>query len=435
MKTKLKSAPFYVLIFIVVSSCSLLFTGISTVFDALPEIDNLDIAQPTDQGEKEVFFLDNTIIVYQGFACAKSDRDGVERVLRLQGLRDDLPDFVNKAAVFASGWNLEYIDDDEHILGLGSGIANVKYEARSNSISWDAFGAIADDDFKDGYNWCYSYTVVAWNNQELAIDVDQNDIGNLLPTGIIKNGGKNVLRQMEFHADYLNDPTAILPRGFALGFENGGDEHLLQFGSEIDFEEDMTGPILEWNSNLIFRDNDTKQQFQATELVSALAGPDVNIMNQPFILEQWDDDDSGFTSTPQGSRTFTIEDIPYEIAIPILTGWNIHYPDDQHVREIGIQIEDFSYELVNEKDPGVLTYTLSSVLRDNDSSPKFFEDHKITLLVMKPLRDSGGPATITAPDDNVLINPATVVTLVSEVDAGPDLDKDRHQLHSPMSPP
>lgn len=54
---------------------------------------------------------------------------------------------------------------------------------------------------------------------------------------------------------------------------------------------------------------------------------------------------SGFTisvvSGPPMPRHIVVGNIPYEYAVPKLTGWNVGYTaSDQHVKEIGIWIEE-----------------------------------------------------------------------------------------------
>ena len=68
-------------------------------------------------------------------------------------------------------------------------------------------------------------------------------------------------------------------------------------------------------------------------------------------------------------------------AIPVLAGWDLSYlTDDQHVKNIGIWIDDFHYDIDPNTLSGTLRYKLSSVLSDDDNWPDFLSRHKVTIL-------------------------------------------------------
>ena len=81
----------------------------------------------------------------------------------------------------------------------------------------------------------------------------------------------------------------------------------------------------------------------------------------------------------------------------MLTGWELEYGcDDEHVTEMGIWIENWSYDLGPQG--GTLRYTVSSVLRDKDSDPEHTRTKKVTILglgpiggVKNPIAGPGGP--------------------------------------------
>jgi hypothetical protein len=82
---------------------------------------------------------------------------------------------------------------------------------------------------------------------------------------------------------------------------------------------------------------------------------------------------------------FVIENIPFQFAIPMLTGWDLQYAcSDQHVKEIGIWIDRWKYEPPSGGVGGRLRYTVGSVLRDDDNNPDYAHNHKITILGLKP---------------------------------------------------
>lgn len=99
------------------------------------------------------------------------------------------------------------------------------------------------------------------------------------------------------------------------------------------------------------------------------------------------------------TEDFVIENTPFEYAIPMLTGWELNYPSscgDQHVKEIGIWIDEIHYDKNPGSPVGTLRYKLSSVLSDDDKFPAHKSNHKITVLGLKPT--SGGITSQHAPD-------------------------------------
>ena len=65
----------------------------------------------------------------------------------------------------------------------------------------------------------------------------------------------------------------------------------------------------------------------------------------------------------------------------MLTGWDLTYGcDDEHVADVGVWLEDFSYEKAPDAPTGTLRYTLGSVLRDKDRDPYHAIRHKVDIL-------------------------------------------------------
>jgi hypothetical protein len=154
--------------------------------------------------------------------------------------------------------------------------------------------------------------------------------------------------------------------------------------------------FVSWNTYTILKDNDTKRDYAFGEVVSALGGQDVGVVQPPFSIlpsdsaSTWD-----FCSTqdspPVRTEDVLIENIPYEFAIPMLTGWDLEYAcSDQHVKEVGIWIESWTYVPPAGGTGGKLRYKLASVLRDNDNNPDFIHSHKVTILGFKPVIGAGG---------------------------------------------
>jgi hypothetical protein len=64
------------------------------------------------------------------------------------------------------------------------------------------------------------------------------------------------------------------------------------------------------------------------------------------------------------AQDVVIENIPFDYAIPMLTGWEVGYwTDDQHVKDLGVWIDEWSYSVgVTE---GTLRYTTRSLSWDS----------------------------------------------------------------------
>ncbi len=303
-------------------------------------------------------------------------------------------------------------------------------------------GILRDDGGEEGYGWSYYYTVIAWNDAALNLLVNHDDANDFCKGGT--GGSDNFYSApnwagitkpttaLSSFSSFLQNPdfppsgtVAILPRGF--GFSLCGDDDLLQMAYNLDHSEtlveygkkyqkafeDVPAPLptpfssadsrfVSWNTYTIFKDNSGRRDYDFGEMVSALGGNDVEVLQPPFsILPR--EDLGGDACIPQddlhyvNTEDFVIENVPFEYAIPMLTGWELRYDcGDENVKAIGIWIDKWEYV----KDPAALTgklsYTLSSVLRDKDDDPGHKRSHKVTILGLTPT--AGGIGRQKAPD-------------------------------------
>jgi len=117
-------------------------------------------------------------------------------------------------------------------------------------------------------------------------------------------------------------------------------------------------------------------------MVSALGGNDVGVLQPPFSILPIKGAGGGSLAGGVQTKEYVIENIPFQYAIPMLTGWELGYlTDDQHVKDVGVWIGDWSYEL----GVGKLHYTLSSIRADNDKLPGHYDRHKVTVLGIRPV--------------------------------------------------
>src|SRR5262249_30557738 len=137
--------------------------------------------------------------------------------------------------------------------------------------------------------------------------------------------------------------------------------------------------FVSWNAYAILKDDSTRRAYTFGEMVSGMSGNDVGVVQRPYSVLP--SEGGGFFSgcdlapNPNPEPTdFVIENIPYAVAVPMLTGWDLEYPCDQHVKEIGIGIQNWEYQPPSGGMGGRLSYNLTSVLRDKDNDP----DHAVT---------------------------------------------------------
>lgn len=409
--------------------CAFAFTAIA-IPGATQSVEQNRLAFPEGKlresiaSESNVVLEDEgTLIVIHGSECGESDRPGEEDTIELEG-SIDIPSYADNATVLLNGWSLKYLSKDHHIGRLGTGIQDIRIE--ENQLKWQAIGFLSDKNFDDGYQWCYYYTAFAWNQEAIDAFPEHDDMGNLNGTYSFINGHEEVALvsipsyiQNSVFAD--KKAIAVLPRGFSFAWEDRSaqkDHHLLQLAYNLDHSEVfieagkdyafLPNPTLptdasrvdsgfvSWETFGIFKDNKAKRDYAFVEVFSALGGNDVGVVQPPFSIIPRED--TGFPGAcigeSEGVKTeeYTIENVPFEYAIPMLTGWELGYVcDDEHVTEIGVWLHDLEYE----KDPGVsvgtLRYKLSSVLRDKDSQPGHYFRHKVSILGLKPVEQSPVP--------------------------------------------
>jgi hypothetical protein len=283
--------------------------------------------------------------------------------------------------------------------------------------------------------WSYFFTVIAWNSARLNLIVDHGgaDAGsfctpppqNQLNDNYFYGPNNSPSAAISGFYSFIQNPgflagqsTAVLPRGFDFNWD---DHHIRQVSYNIDHSEvfadhrkynkrdatatpdlpdsasHVTPTVVTWNSNVILKDNDTRRDFLYAELDSALGGPDVGVVQPPFVSVPTDDGSSIFSgcgsvaSNGVRSQDVEIRDIPYTYAIPMLTAWDLQYLcDDQHVKEIGVWIDNWVFDTPTPGGPGRIRYRLSSVLRDDDYNPDFVVNHKVTVLGLRPITGAKG---------------------------------------------
>ncbi|MGQ0792925.1 MAG: CARDB domain-containing protein [Deltaproteobacteria bacterium] len=395
-------------------SCQLIFSLDNPLAEELCQlIEEAPIAEATSSEETVEFENPGTLIVIRGTACAESDKSGREDALKIEQ-SIQFPAYVNDATIILNGWKVNYLSSDHHVLGFGTVIGNIRLEGAK--LSWQAAGALSDNDFKEAYGWCYHYTALGWSGN-LNLVADNND-------GCFTRGGnvnyyfasnRGQYTALSSFSSFIQNPAftqprtvTTLPRGYGLTF--GNDEHLLQAAYYHDHSEKfaengkiyrkgtervnapLSNPASEadsefvsWETYSVLKDNDARKNYALGEIVSALGGNDIETIEPPFSILPTEDKDDHQCSAVQGtfSEEFTVEKIPqrYDYAIPVLMGWDIGYcRDDEEITQMGVRIEDFNYEKAAGGAEGKLTYTLASEFEDENGKPGHYTRHNVMIL-------------------------------------------------------
>ncbi|AXE16628.1 hypothetical protein DR864_02240 [Runella rosea] len=412
------AALLFVFVLPLVWSCEMETRGWDGLCISGGEASGRSYVESYDFSDKKTFEKDSQIVVYHGSACGKLTQKISEDEIVLQGNRQ-IPRWATHATVFLNGWKLEYESDDHHVRTVGAGIGHINLTVNQNrkEVNWTATGVLGDYNFDDAYNFCYHYTVIAWNEAKinLAVDHDENCASgtstyNMYPiAGYLQN---NVFKRRV--------TAGVVPRGFFFRVAQKEDHHLLQLsynvvGSErilqnkiYDNNPESTNTlprnssrydsagVLSWKTQGIFKDNQERWEpfiedkgYYFGEMVTGIGGKDLGIIHPPFLGMPVDDNGFWTGTIPQGSnqivsKEYTITNIPYENALPVLSGWDIHYEGgDHHVRKIGIWISDWSYSKPVRASRGTLKYTLSTILTDDEENSSL-ANHRVTVLGIKP---------------------------------------------------
>lgn len=388
-----------------VTGCSFNPYGIANPDELLPFRDDTPISQPTKQERSLVYEEPGVFAAFHGKTCSESRLQDTQIALRIQE-ELTLPKELDRGTVLLNGFHLFYLNEDHHVKGLGTAIGAI--EISNGVLRWEAGGVLSDNDFNDAYGWCYFYTAVAWDSQDLQVTVSQGDTGHAFTNRFVTDG-----TALESIPGYLYDPywdadeVSVVPRGFAY-ILNGEDHHLLQIAfeheaGEVYVEKDKiygngTSPVassqvgtgyVTWESTGFIKDNETRRPQYLLDLVTGLSGSDVDLISPPFSVMPREDDGLGCGSIGGYGHTADrmVFAVPFEFAIPILGGWDLAYHcDDEHVADVGAWISKWSWETGALAAGGTLSYTLETRLNDKDGLPGFYDRTQVKILGFRRIK-------------------------------------------------
>ena len=384
--------------------------------DVYAIIDGAPYVNPTEQTRSVVFGAPGKLHVEHGRSCARANQAASETYIGMRITDNVLLPRGYTGTVYQNGFELQYEDDDHHVLGLGAAIYNV--HQLGDILFWDAGGVISDHNGDDDYRWCYTYTVVAWPKPPTGaiapflsrVDIEAvqaNETSALIFTDV---GAGSVDRIKGQYESPDRKPKGVLLSGFATSFTDN-DHHLLQLGFDLGRPK-LRGRKVKWRSDVVLKDNDTRP-FRSAELVSILKGDSVEVFHPSTVVVEGGNETRGTLGNNVRIRAAKAESFcgavgnafkrrqvvvqtpPYTWAMPMLTGWDLREScNDKHKRRVGAWIEGFSYVRSPGAANGTLRYTVASAFGDQDPEP-FFDSLQVDVLGINLIQ----PAISFDPDD------------------------------------
>lgn len=134
-----------------------------------------------------------------------------------------------------------------------------------------------------------------------------------------------------------------------------------------------------WETKTVLKDNALTRDYVMAEAVSVISSLRGGLVQPPFSVVPVEDRANCVSLGDPSSETRTIEWLPFDVAVPMLTGWDLSYfCNDQHVEEIGVWIDGFQYAPSGRR--GTLEYTIRSILRDDDGGDGNVFRHRVSVL-------------------------------------------------------
>lgn len=398
----------------------LLLSGWSFDAEGIPA--DLPPRQPDSSVSAIGFVAPSLLQVDYGKECA--DAVGQEQGSRTFFLttsilhEHSLPRFANRAAVLLNGWEFNYLGSDKHVRTVAAWIGEITLVG--GKLRWVARGTLSEDGLNEAYGFCYDYAVIAWDDQQVDIASDQS---TAYGTDQDNHGADSALSAsggfMPTPAAINKKTVAVLPEGFFFSLADD-DHHLLQLAYDIgpharylsrrddsftyhsrkcvtvsDGYRCSGNPPpavvakssrrdqgnMTWISSGIMRDN-LVRPYLLFDQVTSLSGNDVALIEPPFAIVPVSPRSGECPQRPGKEQTVDVEilDLPFQYAIPMLTGWELrYYCNDEEVKRLGLRIHDVSYNAPGTPS-GTLRYKVTGWLHDDDGVPGFRMRHKVHIL-------------------------------------------------------
>ena len=366
---------------------------------------------------KTVFEDEGKFILIEGSQCIQRD-NGAETATILQWV--EMPSYVDSGTVVLNGWDLRYLHSDREVNSMRADITHSKLVKNAGSalLMFEVQGKLDDQNRNDAYEFCVFYTGFGYRSVWFDAVIESDYSG--LETATLQNKNQGAVATLENTGNKGtlkgNDAIAIIPRGFDFQFDDTfecelrfppckwadrADYRLLQAAYSLS----QTGASLSqdgsphWATQTILKDNNTRTHRIKTR-AALIRGSSVKLRPDFLALNPR----AGKTNTCRKNtdgivrtQTFRINDLPYDYAIPMLTGWDLSYEcENQRVQRAGIWIHDIRFD----PNSSSMEYKVSSILRDQDGAPSFNAAHRITVLGLNRMHP---PAQRQSPEINIKI--------------------------------
>lgn len=366
---------------------------------------------------KTVFEDEGKFILIEGSQCIQRD-NGAEAATILQWV--EMPSYVDGGTVVLNGWDLRYLRSDREVNSMRADITHSKLVKNAGSalLMFEVQGKLDDQNRNDAYEFCVFYTGFGYRSVWFDAVIESDYSGLEAATLQHKNQGAVATLENTGNKGTLknNDAIAIIPRGFDFQFDDTFECELrfppCKWGDRSDYRLlqaayslSQTGASLNqdgsphWATQTIFKDNDTRTHRLKTR-TALIRGSSVKLRPDFLALNPR----AGKTNTCRKNtdgvvrtQTFRINDLPYDYAIPMLTGWDLSYEcENQRVQRAGIWIHDIRFD----PNSSSMEYKVSSILRDQDGAPSFNAAHRITVLGLNRMQP---PVQRQSPEINIKI--------------------------------
>ena len=345
------------------------------------------------------------------------------------GLRTSVPlppQNFKEALVVLNGWDFRFKDEETEISGFGLALDKPTITSMS-TVEWETFFEVATEEIQN-VSACYWYTLIAWTDSLPDAHVFYEPLG---PTPIRWPSNMTGLAKIP---RYFQDPmfdaepfVGTLPRGFGFQWsdDNRDPDYFLQaayhlqpserfvldlespaaqppneflrravpsytpppqlLSSFFPFAEDRFGDgFVSWESEAIFKNGDAPDPYWFMDIAAGLTGSNFDLIRPHFgiepIIQKRSAEDFAYKTTIHVSGLDN-----FDIAIPVLTGWNLYLPvDDEQVRQFGVRVDGFDLSKV--RPLGRLSYDLAHTF-DDDESSKAYCEFGVSILLIKNVPD------------------------------------------------
>ncbi len=346
---------------------------------------------------KTVFEDDGKFILIEGTKCVQRE-NGAEAATIIAWI--EMPGYVDNGSVVLNGWDLRYLHNEREINSLRADITHSKLvkNAGSAMLMFEAQGKLDDQNRKEAFEFCVFYTGFGYS--AVWFDATLENDYNGIETSVLPNKLQGAVATLENTGNKGtlkgHDAIAVIPRGFDFQFDETFECELrllpCKWGDRADYRLLQAAYSLSqtgvapnqdgsphWATQTILKDNDVRMQRIKTR-TALIRGSSVKLRPDFLVLNPRPANPNTCRKSTDGvvrTQTFRINELPYDYAVPMLTGWDLGYEcGPQQVQRAGIWIHDIRFDPNSQS----MEYKVSSILRDQDGAPSFNATHRITVL-------------------------------------------------------